>query len=200
MQVKPYFLTIQYFSASASINSLQFPPRTCILTFLGESKQDAQVALKGTSSGDKNELLFSRFGVNYNDIPQRFRKGTTLYRTRPAQEASPQNASNVRDKGEDSHVAESIKKDGTPSCRNVHTKNSIIGSAPGENGKGKSDVRSSEDDGYKQSVLYGSVSREVGRGRKQSLKKGHAPPGIVEEVTSDIIRDEFWDRNPHILL
>lgn len=160
---------------------------TCFLTFLGESKQDAQVALKGTSSGDKNELLFSRFGVNYNDIPQRFRKGTTLYRARPAQEASPSNDNNGK---------EGVQKDGTPLCHNVYTKTSIFESA---SGTGKSNVRE-EDDGYKQSVLYGSVTRGVARGRKQSLKKGHAPPGAVEEVTSDIIRNDFWDRNPHLLL
>ena len=60
-------------------------------TFLsGVPKQDAQVALRGTTSGDKNELLFSRFGINYNDTPRRFRKGTTLYRARPAAVALPE--------------------------------------------------------------------------------------------------------------
>ena len=29
---------------------------------------------QGTVSSDKNELLFSTFGINYNDLPQRFRK------------------------------------------------------------------------------------------------------------------------------
>ena len=33
---------------------------------------------QGTLSSDKNELLFSRFNTNYNDIPQIYRKGTTL--------------------------------------------------------------------------------------------------------------------------
>lgn len=167
----------------------------CILAVLGESKQDAQVILKGTSSGDKNEILFSRFGVNYNDIPQRFRKGTTLYRARPAQEAPPNEDSNVPKNGEDSQAAEGVHKDETPFC-NVSTKPNRSESA---SGKGKSNV-GEEDHSYKQGVLYGSITRKMARGRKQSLKKGHAPPGAVEEVTSDIIRDEFWDRNPHLLL
>lgn len=34
---------------------------------------------------------------------------------------------------------------------------------------------------------------------KRLLKKGHAPPGVVEEDVCDIIRDDFWNRNPHIL-
>lgn len=37
-----------------------------------------------------------------------------------------------------------------------------------------------------------------GKGRRL-LKKGHAPPGVVEEDVCDIIRDNFWIRNPHIL-
>lgn len=36
--------------------------------------------LKGTLSGDKNEILFSQFGINYNEEPQQFRKGTTVYK------------------------------------------------------------------------------------------------------------------------
>ena len=33
---------------------------------------------QGTVSADKNELLFSEFGVNYNDLPEIYRKGTVL--------------------------------------------------------------------------------------------------------------------------
>ena len=29
-------------------------------------------------SGDKNEILFSQFGINYNNEPEVFRKGTVL--------------------------------------------------------------------------------------------------------------------------
>jgi len=33
---------------------------------------------QGTVSSDKNELLFSEFGINYNNLPQLYRKGTVL--------------------------------------------------------------------------------------------------------------------------
>ncbi len=33
---------------------------------------------QGTVSSDKNELLFSQFGINYNNIPAIFRKGSIL--------------------------------------------------------------------------------------------------------------------------
>lgn len=35
---------------------------------------------KGTLAADKNEVLFSRFGINYNNEPEIFRKGSLLYR------------------------------------------------------------------------------------------------------------------------
>jgi len=38
----------------------------------------AQERLKGTLSGDKNEILFSQFGINYNKEPEQLRKGTTI--------------------------------------------------------------------------------------------------------------------------
>lgn len=40
----------------------------------GTPPPEAQAALAGTNAGLKNELLFSRFGINYNDLPQQFRK------------------------------------------------------------------------------------------------------------------------------
>lgn len=38
---------------------------------------------QGTDSKDKNELLFSTFGINYNNLPPMFRKGSTLVRRNP---------------------------------------------------------------------------------------------------------------------
>ncbi|KAF7252204.1 hypothetical protein EG68_08814 [Paragonimus skrjabini miyazakii] len=37
---------------------------------------------QGTLSSDKNELLFSEFGCNYNNEPELFRKGTVLFRNK----------------------------------------------------------------------------------------------------------------------
>ena len=38
----------------------------------------AFLVLQGTLAADKNELLFSDFGTNYNDLPELFKKGTVL--------------------------------------------------------------------------------------------------------------------------
>lgn len=39
----------------------------------------------GTSSADKNEIMFSRFSLNYNNEPAMFRKGSILVRYEPRQ-------------------------------------------------------------------------------------------------------------------
>ena len=44
------------------------------------TNQQAQDRLKGTFSNDKNEILFSQFGINYNNEPEQYKKGTTLWR------------------------------------------------------------------------------------------------------------------------
>ncbi|KAF5269234.1 hypothetical protein FQR65_LT02535 [Abscondita terminalis] len=44
------------------------------------TNKEAQERLSGTLSSDKNEILFSEFGINYNNEPEIFRKGTILLR------------------------------------------------------------------------------------------------------------------------
>ncbi|KAH8325038.1 hypothetical protein KR074_003789 [Drosophila pseudoananassae] len=48
----------------------------------GLSNQQAEERLRGTFSADKNELLFQEFGINYNNLPAMYRKGTILLRKR----------------------------------------------------------------------------------------------------------------------
>ena len=33
---------------------------------------------QGTVSSDKNEILFSEYNINYNNLPQMYRKGSVL--------------------------------------------------------------------------------------------------------------------------
>nr|CAG4641087.1 EOG090X0AR4 [Eulimnadia texana] len=46
----------------------------------GLTPREAQERLRGTTSGNKNEILFSEFGINYNKEPEMFRKGTVIVR------------------------------------------------------------------------------------------------------------------------
>lgn len=54
----------------------------------GMSQTDAELELKGTVSSDKNEILFKRFGINYNNEPMIFRKGSVVYRKYDVKEGS----------------------------------------------------------------------------------------------------------------
>ncbi|EDQ92256.1 uncharacterized protein MONBRDRAFT_31372 [Monosiga brevicollis MX1] len=45
----------------------------------GLTEYEAEQRLVGTFSKDKNELLFSEFGINYNEEPLMFRKGSVLH-------------------------------------------------------------------------------------------------------------------------
>ncbi|XP_061473477.1 probable tRNA(His) guanylyltransferase isoform X2 [Rhineura floridana] len=44
----------------------------------GLTPAQAQKQLQGTLAGDKNEILFSQFNINYNNEPLIYRKGTVL--------------------------------------------------------------------------------------------------------------------------
>eukprot|EP00736_Rhodelphis_marinus_P001913 Rmarinus@m.22320 len=44
----------------------------------GISNRDAEEQLKGSLSVNKNEILFSDYGINYNDEPEMFKKGSVL--------------------------------------------------------------------------------------------------------------------------
>lgn len=46
----------------------------------GMSTTEAEEKLKATIAGDKNEILFSQFGINYNNEEPMYRKGSVLYR------------------------------------------------------------------------------------------------------------------------
>lgn len=64
--------------ADVHINNLY---NTCFWNLVrkkGLTKVEAEEQLRKTVSADKNEILFSEFGINYNTLPAMFRKGTIL--------------------------------------------------------------------------------------------------------------------------
>ena len=48
----------------------------------GASRAEAQARLAGTQTAEKNELLFSEFGISYGSLPAMHRKGSLLRRER----------------------------------------------------------------------------------------------------------------------
>ena len=53
------------------------------------SPDEAQKTINGTSAAQKNEMLFAA-GINYNEQPQQYRKGTLLYWTAKTEEQKPE--------------------------------------------------------------------------------------------------------------
>nr|ACO15695.1 Probable tRNAHis guanylyltransferase [Caligus clemensi] len=64
--------------ADCHINNLYNTVFWALVLKGGLTNREAQERLKGTLSGDKNEILFSQFQINYNQEAQQFRKGSTL--------------------------------------------------------------------------------------------------------------------------
>ena len=50
-------------------------PRTAQSTF-------SRFTLKTTNAAEKNEILFQEFGINYNNEPEIYRKGSIIQRTK----------------------------------------------------------------------------------------------------------------------
>ncbi|RAQ53145.1 tRNA(His) guanylyltransferase [Aspergillus flavus] len=59
----------------------------------GMSNTDAEQELKGTVSSDKNEILFKRFGINYNNEEEIYKKGSVLYRQYQLEDIKPKSES-----------------------------------------------------------------------------------------------------------
>ncbi|KAG1857909.1 tRNAHis guanylyltransferase [Suillus tomentosus] len=80
-----------YFSwrqADTHINNLYNTTFWALIQKGGQTATEAHATLKGTVSATKHEMLFSRFGINYNEISERFKKGSVIVREIVAPESS----------------------------------------------------------------------------------------------------------------
>lgn len=46
----------------------------------GMASREVEEELKGTLASDKNEILWERYGINYNDEEEIFKKGSVVFR------------------------------------------------------------------------------------------------------------------------
>ncbi|CAK3734364.1 tRNA(His) guanylyltransferase like [Lecanosticta acicola] len=77
----------------------------------GMSTTEAEDLLKGTLSSDKNEILFQRFGINYNNEEAMFRKGTVMYRAYDDNlEENPSNGMQIPDPNSKSQMEKAKKR------------------------------------------------------------------------------------------
>ncbi|CAG8770894.1 27037_t:CDS:2, partial [Dentiscutata erythropus] len=70
---------LSWWQADCHINNLY---NTCFwaLVHSGKTETEAENVLRGTVSSEKNELLYSQFNINYNKLPEMYRKGSVLIR------------------------------------------------------------------------------------------------------------------------
>lgn len=59
----------------------------------------------------------------------------------------------------------------------------------------KLDTANASGGGFVRAVYGGSGASRS----RLVLKKGHAPSGVIEEDACDLIRNDFWEKNSHIL-
>lgn len=72
--LKDYF---RWRQVDCHINNLYNTVFWCLVKS-GKKNTEVEEMLKVTNSGDKNEILFRDFGVNYNTIEEVYRKGTVI--------------------------------------------------------------------------------------------------------------------------
>ncbi|KAF9558846.1 tRNAHis guanylyltransferase [Agrocybe pediades] len=75
--IRDYFAWRQ---ADTHINNLYNTTFWALVQQGGQTTTQAHATLRGTFAKDKHEILFSRFGINYNTLEDRFRKGSVLFR------------------------------------------------------------------------------------------------------------------------
>ncbi|KAA8910122.1 putative tRNAHis guanylyltransferase Thg1 [Sphaerosporella brunnea] len=71
---------ISWRQVDAHINNLYNTTFWALIQRGGMTAVEAEKELVETLSKDKHEILFSRFGINYNNEPEIFKKGSVLFR------------------------------------------------------------------------------------------------------------------------
>ncbi|UYV81142.1 THG1L [Cordylochernes scorpioides] len=72
--------------ADCHINNLYNTAFWALIQEGGLSPRDSEQRLCKTVSSDKNEILFTEFNINYNELPQLYRKGTVIISTKEKSE------------------------------------------------------------------------------------------------------------------
>ncbi|KAG5997021.1 Glucose-responsive transcription factor [Claviceps spartinae] len=71
------------------INNLYNTTFWLLIQLGGLDNKEAERTLAGTLAADKNEILFSRFNINYNNEPEIFKKGSVIFRDYELVDAEP---------------------------------------------------------------------------------------------------------------
>lgn len=159
----------------AHINNLYNTTFWALIQKGGQTTTEAHATLRGTVSATKHEMLFSRFGINYNEISQRFKKGSVIVREIVAPGLS--------DKGECVEPPMLLTR-------------SEVNQTRDKSPDPPTDIPSNS-----QSVSEGDETPPFDPPchKRSKAKKKNKQETTVEVLHCDIIGDEFWLARPHLL-
>ena len=92
------------------------------------SQTAAEEHLKGTVSADKNEILWARFGINYNNEPEMYRKGSVVFREYALETALVGNegGESLVDENDSNGVVEEMSKTQAEKVRKARRKAKVV--------------------------------------------------------------------------
>ncbi|KDQ13865.1 hypothetical protein BOTBODRAFT_160155 [Botryobasidium botryosum FD-172 SS1] len=173
-EVRDYFSWRQ---SDTHVNNLYNTVFWALVQQGGMSTTEAHEKLRGTVSSAKNEILFTEFGINYNKLPTRFRKGSTLVREEevvaplPTETMIREPSTNLND------------DELPPAVPEVEADTSVQGLDPvGQ---------------PTESVPREEEGKPPKTGKKKSRKAKKV--SVVKVLHCDIIGKEFWERREDIL-
>ncbi len=161
--VRDYFSWRQ---ADTHINNLYNTTFWALVLQGGRSEQEATKELEGTFAADKNEILHSRYGINYEKLEPIFRKGTTLVWTAAAASASASSSDGL---------AASSKNAASAEVETEANEQPVL--------------TNPKDEKLRLKIESKRAAKEA---KKQEKRDKKAQLSVLRTLHCDIISDEFW--------
>ncbi|TFK73229.1 tRNAHis guanylyltransferase [Pluteus cervinus] len=181
--VRDYFSWRQ---ADTHINNLYNTVFWALVQQGGETTTQAHAILRGTVSKDKHEILFTRFGINYNTLDERFKKGSILVRELLDDQPKPPPQASI----ESSQTQTPTE---TPSNESNHPQSTSTETSS-ETSPQPHSSSSSPTDGDPE------LKKSKPRRKEKKTKSGTVnQPMRIDLVHVDIIKDDFWEKRPWLL-
>ncbi|EIM82530.1 tRNAHis guanylyltransferase [Stereum hirsutum FP-91666 SS1] len=169
-EVKDYFAWRQ---VDTHINNL-YNTAFWALVQQGEmSTKEAHATLSKTVSSEKHEIMHSRFGINYNEVNMRFRKGSVLVRE---------------------EVTEPVIEDPVPSLPTDTPEVTEAMEAPANVGA----TSGTEVETPQNSNSNPSPPKEKKKSKAKAAKEKEKKTEVVLRHC-DVIKDEFWEERRYLL-
>jgi len=165
----------------------------------GTSKGEAEKFLRTTDSADKNEILFSRFGVNYSTLSAMHRKGSCLLRTtcidlpQPLEETLPSHQAPPLHSVQSSASRVSVKEDEGKDAPEVA---GIAGNQTVETISEPRGIEATDQTCTMHTTAHSFSSSRMEKGEEKTphrkIKEKKKIKKHILTLHTDLIRDAFW--------